>query len=184
MSSSPADWIRLQSNTFTAEIDPQGAQLSVLRDAAGRDLLWNGDATFWNGRAPILFPIVGALNDGHYSWRRERHALPRHGFARGRRFEVIRSTAAEALFRQTAAAETLQVYPFRFELDVLFRLEANALAIEATVRNLGNETMPASLGFIRPFAGHCPMARRATRISSNSKPMKQPASAAWMQRAC
>lgn len=147
MTPGPADWIRLHSKTFTAEIDPQGAQLSVLRDVTRRDLLWNGDATFWNGRAPILFPIVGALNDGHYAWKRERYPLSRHGFARGRRFEVIRHSAEEALFRQVADAGTLKVYPFPFELDVLFRLEANALAIEATVRNTGRETMPASLGF-------------------------------------
>lgn len=151
MTSSPTDWIHLQTDSLVAEIDPQGAQLSVLRDAAGHDLLWNGDATFWNGRAPILFPIVGALNDGHYSWRRERYALPRHGFARGRRFEVVRHNAQEALFRQSADSETLKVYPFRFELDVAFRLDANALVVEASVRNTGNEPMPASLGFHPAF---------------------------------
>ena len=67
MISSPPDWIRLHSDTLTAEIDPHGAQLSVLRDAAGRDLLWNGDEAIWKGRAPILFPIVGTLNGGHFS---------------------------------------------------------------------------------------------------------------------
>jgi galactose mutarotase-like enzyme len=151
MSASPTDWIRLHTDSLIAEIDPQGAQLSVLRDAAGNDLLWNGDATFWNGRAPILFPIVGALNDGHYSWRRDRYALPRHGFARGRRFEVVRSNEREAVFRQIADAETLKVYPFRFELDVAFRLEGAALQVEASVRNTGNEPMPASLGFHPAF---------------------------------
>lgn len=151
MTASPSDWIRLHSATFTVEIDPQGAQLSVLRDAAGRDLLWNGDPAVWKGRAPILFPIVGALNGGHFSWRRDRFALPRHGFARDRRFEVIRHDDREALFRQTNDSETLKVYPFRFELDVAFRLDATALVIEATVRNSGTETMPASLGFHPAF---------------------------------
>jgi galactose mutarotase-like enzyme len=151
MTSSPSDWIRLHSESLVAEIDPQGAQLSVLRDAAGQDLLWNGDAAIWNGRAPILFPIVGALQNGQYSWRRERYALPRHGFARGRRFEVVRQSRHEALFRQTEDAETLKVYPFRFELDVAFQVEAAALSIEASVRNTGNEPMPASLGFHPAF---------------------------------
>ncbi|MEO6079485.1 MAG: aldose 1-epimerase family protein [Steroidobacteraceae bacterium] len=151
MTSSPSDWIRLHSDSFTAEIDPQGAQLSVLRDSAGLDLLWNGDATFWNGRAPILFPIVGALNGGHYAWRRDRYALPRHGFARGCRFEVVRNTERAALFRLTSDAATLQVYPFAFELDVAFRLDANALVVEAGVRNTGSEPMPASLGFHPAF---------------------------------
>ena len=55
------NWISLRSSELSAEIDPLGAQLSILRDAAGRDLLWNGDAAVWAGRAPLLFPIVGAL---------------------------------------------------------------------------------------------------------------------------
>ena len=151
MSPGPAEWIRLSADFLSAEINPLGAQLSVLRDAAGRDLLWHGDPAVWNGRAPILFPIVGALNGGHYSWRRARHPLPRHGFARGRPFELVRSSQTEALLRQSADAATLPVYPFRFELDVLFRIDGRALAIEASVRNRGTEPMPASLGFHPAF---------------------------------
>lgn len=151
MISSPPDWISLHSDTLTAEIDPHGAQLSVLRDAAGRDLLWNGDEAIWKGRAPILFPIVGTLNGGHFSWRRERYALSRHGFARDRRFEVVRRSDHEALFRQVADNATRKMYPFEFELDVAFRLEASVLVVEASVRNTGNEPMPASLGFHPAF---------------------------------
>ena len=54
-------WVSLSSAGLSAQIDPLGAQLSVLRDHAGRDLLWNGDPSVWAGRAPLLFPIVGAL---------------------------------------------------------------------------------------------------------------------------
>jgi galactose mutarotase-like enzyme len=151
MSPSPADWIQLSSDSLTAEIDPLGAQLSVLRDAAGNDLLWHGDPAVWGGRAPILFPIVGALNGGHYSWRRVRYPLPRHGFARGRRFELVRRSSHEALFRQVSDAKTMLIYPFHFELDVEFRIEGSALSIDATVRNTGRETMPASLGFHPAF---------------------------------
>jgi hypothetical protein len=41
-----------------------GAQLSILRDPSGRELLWDGNPAFWNGRAPLLFPIVGTLAGG------------------------------------------------------------------------------------------------------------------------
>jgi galactose mutarotase-like enzyme len=91
------------------------------------------------------------LNGGHYSWRRERYALPRHGFARDRRFVVLRHNEHEALFRQVEDSATLKAYPFRFELDVAFRLEASVLVVEASVRNTGNEPMPASLGFHPAF---------------------------------
>jgi galactose mutarotase-like enzyme len=147
MNAGAADWISLQNDQLTAAIDPQGAQLSVLRDARGRDLLWHGDAAIWKGRAPILFPIVGALNGGHYRWRGARHALPRHGFARERRFEPMHHTAVEALFRLVDDTTTRHAYPFAFELDVAFHIDGARLAIRATARNTGASPMPASLGF-------------------------------------
>ena len=147
MTATPSDWIALQSDALAVAIDPQGAQLSVLRDAAGRDLLWNGDPAVWKGRAPILFPIVGALNDGQYLWRGRRYALSRHGFARDRRFDVAASNAHEATFRQTDDADTRTRYPFAFELDLTFRVAGPRLTTVATVRNTGDAPLPASLGF-------------------------------------
>ncbi|MET0280209.1 MAG: aldose 1-epimerase family protein [Steroidobacteraceae bacterium] len=143
----PADWLSLHSNELTVSIDPQGAQLSVLRDQQGRDLLWDGDAAFWNGRAPILFPIVGALHDGHYQWQGQRYALPRHGFARGRRFEVLEHDDISARLRLCADPQTLVAYPFRFELEVSFRLAQGRLSVSASVHNPGDAPLPASLGF-------------------------------------
>lgn len=151
MSKSPSDWIPLQSDSWSLAVDPLGAQLSLLRDAEGRDLLWNADPAFWTGRAPILFPIVGSLNSGAYGWRGKRHALPRHGFARNRSFDVLRRDERELLFRLCSSDDTFQLYPFHFELDVAFRLEGQGLGIEATVRNVGEGIMPASLGFHPAF---------------------------------
>lgn len=143
----PSSWIRLHSDALDVAIDPEGAQLSVLRDAAGHDLLWHGDPAVWKGRAPILFPIVGALNGGHFRWQGQRLALPRHGFARERRFEVIRSDGHAALLRQTDDAATHARYPFAFELEVAFHLDGGRLTTIASVINSGDLPLPASLGF-------------------------------------
>jgi galactose mutarotase-like enzyme len=143
----PTDWIALHSNELTAQIDPQGAQLSALRDSEGRDLLWDGDASFWTGRAPILFPIVGELNAGQYTWQGERYALPRHGFARGKRFDVLEQDDTAVRLRLKQDADTLRAYPFRFELEVQFRIAGNRLSVVATVHNPADAPLPASLGF-------------------------------------
>lgn len=140
-------WVNLRSASLAAQIDPLGAQLSTLRDADGRDLLWNGDPAVWAGRAPILFPIVGTLAGGSYRFGAKRFALSRHGFARGKRFETLSATANSAVFRLRADEATLAVYPFQFELDVSFALEGATLSVIATARNAGQEAMPASLGF-------------------------------------
>ena len=75
-------WVSISSGELSAEIDPNGAQLSSLKDRNAHELLWNGDPEVWAGRAPLLFPIVGALAGGSYRLGCDRYPLSRHGFAR------------------------------------------------------------------------------------------------------
>ncbi len=156
MSDDPATWITLRSPALCAAISPLGAQLSVLRDAADRDLQWQGDPAVWAGRAPLLFPIVGMLNGGEYRTGGQRFALPRHGFARGRRFAVTQCGPTGATFRLTADAQTLAIYPYEFELDVSFAIEDATLAVTSWIRNRGDHDMPASLGYHPAFAWPLP----------------------------
>lgn len=141
------DWISLQSGALSAAINPFGAQLSVLRDSQGRDLLWNGDAAVWAGRAPILFPLIGELAGGEFRVGSDIYKLPRHGFARNKPFQVITASAAQATFRLSADESTLKVYPFQFQLDVCFALSGATLAVKSAVRNLGSTPLTASLGY-------------------------------------
>ena len=143
-----SDMVSIRSAGLSAEISPLGAELFALRDANGRDLLWVGDPGVWAGRAPILFPIVGALAKGQYRLGGQTYALPKHGFARHAPFEVVASSAASATFRLSWSQATFAVYPFRFELDVRFSLEDALLRMTASVRSLeANVDMPASFGF-------------------------------------
>ena len=147
MPQEPSSWVKVRSAALTAEVNPLGAQLSILRDREGRDLLWNGDAAVWAGRAPILFPIVGSLAGGTYTLGGKHFALSRHGFARGKPFEVVATTPSSATFRLRADDSTLAVYPFPFELEVSYVLASSTLSVTASVRNTGSEALPASLGF-------------------------------------
>ena len=139
--------IGLSCARLKVEIDPNGAQLSTLQDRQGRDLLWNGDPAVWAGRAPILFPIVGTLAGGAYKLQSKSYPLPRHGFARASLFQVVSATDRAAVFRLAANEATLKVYPFSFQLDVGFELHEAALSVVSTVRNTGDVTMPASIGY-------------------------------------
>jgi galactose mutarotase-like enzyme len=144
-------WVALASEALSAAVNPHGAELSELRDAAGQDLLWNGDPAVWSGRAPILFPIVGTLAGGVYRLGARQFPLPRHGFARRNQFQLLHRNTSSAAFRLKADERTLQVYPFDFELDIEFALEDSSLNLTATVRNLGDDTMPASIGYHPAF---------------------------------
>jgi galactose mutarotase-like enzyme len=161
----PQGWVQISSSQLIAAIDPLGAQLSLLRDAEGRDLLWDGDPAFWTGRAPLLFPIVGTLAGGHYRLGTKHYALSRHGFARNCLFEVLEAAASTAAFRLRADESTLALYPFHFELEVRFAVQGALLTVSSTARNPGAAVLPASFGFHpglrwplpygQPRAEHC-----------------------------
>src|ERR1700692_4014000 len=131
------DWISLHSPQLSAAVNPLGAQLSVLRDGSGRDLLWNGDPAIWAGRAPILFPTIGELAGGSFRVGSRTYKLPRHGFARNKPFAIVGATATEATFRLKADESTLQVYPFHFQLDVRFALAGATLSVTSSVLHAG-----------------------------------------------
>ena len=142
-----AGLVRIASQGLSAEIDPHGAQLHTLRDAEGRDLLWDGDPAVWTGRAPILFPIVGMLRNGQYRLDGQTFHLPKHGFARHKPFTITEAAPAAATFRLEQDAETLAAYPFPFRLEVAFSLAGATLTMTATVANPGETPLPASFGF-------------------------------------
>jgi galactose mutarotase-like enzyme len=147
VSDQPSECISFSSGELSAEVSPLGAELSTLRDRTGRDLLWNGDPSVWSGRAPLLFPIIGVLAGGSYRLGSRVYRLPRHGFARGRLFDIAAASSTAATFRLKFDEASLAVYPFRFELDVRFALHGPTLSVTTNVRNLGDEDMPASFGY-------------------------------------
>ena len=54
--------VTITNGALFARINPLGAELWSLTDAAGREYMTSADPAFWTGHAPLLFPIVGALN--------------------------------------------------------------------------------------------------------------------------
>jgi galactose mutarotase-like enzyme len=151
MPDQPRPWTSIGSDALTAAIDPLGAQLSSLQDRAARDLLWDGNPDVWAGRAPLLFPIVGVLAGGTYRLGEKSYPLPRHGFARAKLFSITGTSQSAATFKLIADAQTLQVYPFQFELDVRYELEGPTLSVTTCIRNTGGDNMPASFGYHPAF---------------------------------
>lgn len=141
------DTVAISSALLSAEVSAYGAQLQSLRTNDGRDLLWDGDARFWTGRAPILFPVIGLLNGGHYRYDGRTYPMPKHGFARGSTFAVTDQSDSAVTMRLAASDDTRPLYPFEFALDLSFRLDGAVLQVTATIANHGAAPMPVSFGF-------------------------------------
>ena len=141
------DRVTITSGALSASISALGAELQTLQDSAGRDLLSDGDPRFWSGRAPILFPVIGELNDGGYTLDGQRYAMAKHGIARTSTFAVVEQAAESVTFALEASDATRAVYPFAFRLEIRFAIVGAVLAVTATIANLGDAPMPASFGF-------------------------------------
>lgn len=72
--------------------------------------------------------------------------LPKHGFARTQRFQLIEQRDALARYSLTSNAETLKLYPWHFELQVCFELMSDRLAIHYEVRNKYESELLFNLG--------------------------------------
>ncbi len=164
------DLITIANDHLTAAINPFGAELTHLRDAQGRELMTNADPAFWTGHAPILFPVVGVVNDGVIRLSGRDYPMPKHGFARHSAFTLVDQSATSATFRLSDSDETRAAYPFAFALDIVFTLDGATLSIDAQVRNTGDVTLPASFGFHPAFAWPLPYGqdRAAHRIMFES----------------
>ena len=161
--------ISISSASLTARINPLGAELWSLTDGAGREYMTDADPAFWTGHAPLLFPIVGALNGGEYRLATATYELPKHGFARTNTFEVIEQNLGSARFRLTDSAETRAVYPFAFAL------EGWTLRMTAMVINQGDTSLPFSFGFHPAFAWPLPGgAAKDAHLVTFAEPEPQP----------
>jgi galactose mutarotase-like enzyme len=143
----PSPLVRIAGESLSAEINPLGAELHSLRDADGRDLLWDGDPAFWTGRAPILFPVVGVVAGGVIRVDGRDYPMPKHGFARRKMWQIVEHAADAATFRLEPDDETRAAYPFDFRLDLRFAIEGTCLSMVATLSNPGDVPLPASFGF-------------------------------------
>ena len=145
------DMIRIATDALSAEFSTLGAELRVLRDEQARDLLSDGPPEYWSGRAPFLFPIVGAVNEDRIHIDGQAYEMAKHGFARKSAFTLIDHQADRVSFRLEANEATRARYPFEFRLDVHHWIESATLHTEAVLTNPGDAPLPASFGFHPAF---------------------------------
>ena len=116
-----------------------------------------GDQRGWRGKAPLLWPAVGASytpDEGKHHWvlDGETQPMPFHGFARDHGWRVVHKAAGEdavsVLLEMMASGDTRQAYPFDYRFRVEYVLDAGKLTlvyqITAASRNL--RAMPFVIG--------------------------------------
>ncbi len=143
------DFQTLERNGSRAVIARQGAELTALH-LGGSDLLWDA-GPLWPRRAPLLFPVVGALAGDTLRHQGAAYSMPKHGFARDRAFDWQEGSATACALALRDDDRTRAAYPFPFVLTVRYTLETAALRMDLALHNPGPAPLPASLGLHPAF---------------------------------
>ncbi len=135
----------LKNEILKVTVSSLGAEIvSVKRGEC--EYIWQGNPEFWNGQAPILFPVCGRFFGGKYTYRGKEYEMGIHGFARKSEFTVREASENRIVFSLKQSEETLPQYPFDFELTVCYTLEGDKLSSAVNIKNTGDSVMPATFG--------------------------------------
>ena len=142
----------LANGKYRITVNAKGAELISLL-AHGKEYIWPGDPEWWGKSSPLLFPIIGRVPHGEYSWSGRIYKMTKHGFARDQIFKLVQSSAEHLKFQlklEYLSADcrswVSENYPFDFILTVTFRLRDDGLHIEWEVENAGEGRLPFSIG--------------------------------------
>lgn len=147
---------RISNGEITVDIAALGAEMQSIQTRDGRHWLWHGDASYWTGRSPILFPMVGRAPNDTVNIEGKRFQMSQHGFARRSNFSLVVEETDRCVYRLEASEATLAMYPFHFRLDVEHRLDGRAVVVTAEVTNQDRRVMPYGIGFHPAFAWPLP----------------------------
>ncbi|MBB4052648.1 galactose mutarotase-like enzyme [Devosia subaequoris] len=147
---------RIANDQITVDVAALGAEMQLIQTRDGRQWLWHGDAAYWTGRSPLLFPIVGKAPNDTVTVDGVPFQMSQHGFARRSNFSLLVEETDRCVYRLTASEASRAMYPFDFQLDVEHRVEGHAVVVSATVTNCDHKIMPFGIGFHPAFAWPLP----------------------------
>lgn len=148
--------LKIESNEAVIQFETKGAQMiSFKKKDYDFEYLWQPKENFWQGRNPILFPLVGSTADKILHIDGKEYTTGNHGFARGSEFTVVKQKENEITFKLSENEDTLKQYPFAFDLEVTYTLENTEVLISYLIRNKSDKMMPFTFGlhpaFTNPF---------------------------------
>lgn len=80
--------IELENDSFRVKISETGGKLqSIYGKEPALEYLWQGDAAYWKGTAPNLFPFIGRLFGKRYLLDGKFYDMKIHGFLSGLRLQ-------------------------------------------------------------------------------------------------
>ena len=165
--------VHIGNDEMSVEVSPLGSEMQSIVTRDGQNWMWNGDAAFWGGRSPVLFPIVGKAPGDHIGVDGRRYPMGQHGFARRSEFALVAQGDDFCRFELRSSPASQSIYPFEFALVLEHRVVGRAVVVTAEVTNTGDRVMPFGIGFhpafVWPLPG-CEGADHMVRLDNGGEP--------------
>lgn len=126
------------------EVSNKGAELTSIK-FNGKEILHDGKE-YWDRQSPILFPTVGRLRDNKTIINDKEYKIPQHGFAKDMQFELIKEIDNAKVYMTKSNDDTLEMYPFEFELYVAYIIQNDTLTVKYKVINKDEKDMIFGIG--------------------------------------
>lgn len=147
--------ITLKNNKYEVVLNSLGAEINSFRVLKnGTQLVFEGPTEVWKYHAPVLFPHVGRIKDGFYTYKEKKYSLVNNGMSRDMEHKVIAQDEKSVTFELTESEETFPKFPWKFSLKTYYELKDDALIFSTTVTNTDSSEMLFSLGSHTAFC--CP----------------------------
>ena len=147
--------ITLKNSNYEVVLNTHGAEINSFRSVKdGTKYVFEGPAEIWKFHAPVLFPQVGRIKDGFYTYNDKEYHLVNNGMSRDLEHKLIEQSETSATFELTESAEIADKFPWKFSLKTHYELKENGLIFTTTVTNTDSTTMLFSVGSHTAFC--CP----------------------------
>ncbi len=147
----------LETTNLSIKVTKIGIELcSIKSNITGKEYIWQADPNVWSSHAPVLFPIIGALNNGETYYKGKKYSIPKHGLVRNsNKVKLIEQTDNSLRFSLKWDENSLKIYPFKFEIEVIYKVIENTITVSHLITNHGEEPMLYSVGGHPAF--NCPI---------------------------
>ncbi len=148
----------IENDELSVTVEDLGAQIkSIFSKKYDTEYFWQGSDKYWKGRGYNLFPIVGRLFEGKYTFNNREYEMGLHGFARNSYFTLCEKNNERMTMAISANDETKKNYPFDFIFKIEYILKGNSLTVNYHIENVGKDKIYFGLGahpgFNIPFDG-------------------------------
>ncbi len=137
----------IENEFIKASFSSKGAELqSLILKKDNLEYVWQGNPEIWAKHAPLLFPVIGRLKDGEYTFEEATYKITPHGFGRDSELEVISQKEDEITFSLKPNELSEVMYPFQFEFQIHYSLNGTTLKKEHTFFNKDNRALYYEVG--------------------------------------